>query len=76
MTRIPTDWSQNPSSETNQFAYDDSSVLYDSIANNYDGVVDSDMSDRGLSPADWDKVDKTPTSWSKQSKTPTGWVTT
>lgn len=72
--KTPTEWSNNPSSEVNQFVYDDATVDYDSSAKCYDGVVETNMSDRDIKPTDWDNVEKSPTNWSKVDKTPTVWV--
>lgn len=73
MAKTATNWSDNPSSEANNFAYDDSSVLYDSTTDNYDGVVDADMGDRDILPTGWTAATKTATGWTNPTKTPTVW---
>jgi hypothetical protein len=55
MAKTPTEWSGNASAEVNEYAYDSSTFAYDLSTQNYDGVVDGDMSD----------TEKTPTQWSE-----------
>lgn len=61
--KTPTIWSGNPSSEANEYPYDSATLAYDSSSQNYDGVVDTDLSDNELQPTVWGFVNKQPTSW-------------
>ena len=71
--KTPTAWSKNKSAEADEFAYDDAIVDYDSVIDTYDGVIATDLSDREITPVDWDKQLKTPSDWKKATKTPSEW---
>lgn len=52
----PTQWSNNPSAEVNEYAFDSATFAYNSSTQNYDGVVDADMADSEKQPTEWENV--------------------
>jgi len=65
--KAPTLWRSNPSAETNEYTYDSAIYTYNSLTQNYDGVVDNDMSDGEKIPTTWGFVNKTPTTWASDT---------
>lgn len=61
--KSPTEWSENPSAEANVYPYSSEMFEYNSTSQNYNGVVDNNLSDRGREPSLWDRVEKQPTAW-------------
>jgi hypothetical protein len=46
-------WSANPASETNLYAYDSGSLVYDSATRTYDGIVTGESFISGRIPTEW-----------------------
>lgn len=57
LSKFPTTWNYNPSNIINEYTYDLSTLVYDSLTSNYDGVVATDLAEMERLPAMWSDVD-------------------
>lgn len=59
----PTSWSINPSANASTYPYDSSAHAYNSLSDNYSGVVAGESQITVLTPTSWTDITNTATSW-------------